>query len=218
MKIFKENMPFFAALLFVLGVLGLGFILFKTAPTQTAQSATATNDMSSHHSGGAGAVTDNGPLNSLIGKALPDITLQDKDGKTYSNTDLKGKYTVLFFNEGLMCYPGCWNQISAFGSDSRFNSADVQAVSVVVDSAKDWQKAIAKMPKLADARTLYDTGASASKQLGMLTTASSMHKGSLPGHTYVLVDKDGIVKYVYDDPNMAIANDSLWGKIQELNK
>lgn len=218
MKKFKEYIPLLTAFMFVIGVGALGFILYKSAPPQTAQSATATNDMSSHHSGGAGAVTDNGPLNSLIGKALPDITLQDKDGKTYANADLKGKYTVLFFNEGLMCYPGCWNQIAAFGSDSRFNSADIQAISVVVDSARDWQKAIAKMPKLADARTMYDTGASASKQLGMLTTASSMHKGSLPGHTYVLVDKDGIVKYVYDDPNMAIANDSLFNKIQELNK
>ena len=48
--------------------------------------------------------------------------------------------------------------------------------------------------------------------------ASSMHKGSLPGHTYIVLDKDAVVRYVFDDPNMAIANDMLFGKIEELSK
>ena len=74
------------------------------------------------------------------------------------------------------------------------------------------------MPELAKADTMFDLGASVSRQLGMLTTNSSMHRGQLPGHTYVVIDKDGIVRYVFDDPNMAIANNSLFSKIQELNK
>ena len=117
-----------------------------------------------------------------------------------------------------MCYPACWNQIAAFGSDERMNSDQIQAISVVVDSAKDWQRAIDKMPPLAKANTMFDAGAMASQRLGMLTTASSMHRGSLPGHTYLLIDKEGIVRYVFDDPNMAIANDVLFIKINELEK
>lgn len=192
--------------------LGIGYVLFRTAP-QNVNQAGAVDTM---HSGSAVAV-NSAQLDSLVGKPMPAIQLTDKDGKTFNPADAKGKYTVLFFNEGLMCYPACWNQISAFGGDPRFNSDNIQAISVVVDSTTEWQKAIAKMPELAKATTMFDTGANASRQLGMLTTASSMHKGSLPGHSYVVIDKEGIVRYVLDDPNMAIANDMLFGKIEALN-
>ncbi len=195
-------------------VLAMGYFLFKSSP-QSQNLATAGVD--NMHGASAGAPTSE-QLNSLVGNPMPDIQLSDKDGKIYTAADFKGKNTVLFFNEGLMCYPACWNQIASFGSDERFNSAQIQAISVVVDSAKDWKTAIAKMPQLAKATTMFDTNASASGRLGLLTTASSMHRGSLPGHTYVLVDKDGLVRYVFDDPNMAIANDMLFNKIQELSK
>lgn len=213
-----KKTPWLTITIVAVMVLGLGYFLFKSSPDNSANSArvnqtASTND---HHGGGAIAANSD-QLNALVGKPMPDIELQDKDGKTYTATDFKGKNTVLFFNEGLMCYPACWNQIASFGSDERFNSDEIQAISVVVDSANDWQRAITKMPQLAKANTMFDTGANASQQLGMLTTASSMHRGSLPGHTYVVIDKEGIVRYVLDDPNMAMANDMLFGKIGELN-
>ncbi|MDP3763311.1 MAG: redoxin domain-containing protein [bacterium] len=192
-------------------VLALGYFLFKSSPQNPSQTATTDN----MHNGSTGAPISE-QLNSLVGKPMPDIQLSDKDGKIYTATDFKGKNTVLFFNEGLMCYPACWNQIASFGSDERFNSDTTQAISVVVDSVNDWQRAIAQMPQLAKANTMFDTDANASRQLGVLTTASSMHRGSLPGHTYLLIDKNGIVRYVFDDPNMAMANDMLWGIIGEL--
>lgn len=199
-------------------VLGLGYFLFKSSPDNSQAKQNVANNtnanVDSMHGGGAAANSD--ALNSLVGKPMPDIQLADKDGKLYTTADFKGKNTVLFFNEGLMCYPACWNQIASFGSDERFNSDQIQAISVVVDSANDWKTAIAKMPQLAKATTMFDANANASKQLGMVTTASSMHRGSLPGHTYVVIDKEGIVRYVFDDPNMAIANDMLFTKIGEL--
>ncbi|MDP2933816.1 MAG: hypothetical protein Q8N81_06860, partial [bacterium] len=98
-----------------------------------------------------------------------------------------------------------------------FNTDNTAALSVVVDSARDWEKAITKMPKLANATTLFDTGAAASRQLGLLYLPSSMHKGSLPGHTYIVLDKKGIVRYVLDDPNMALSNELLVKKIAQFN-
>ncbi len=209
---YNKKTPWLTITIIVVVVLGLGYWIVKSSPNGANQTA-ATDNM--HGSPGA---PNTAQLNALVDKALPDIQLTDKDGKTFTNADLKGKYTVLFFNEGLMCYPACWNQMASFGSDQRFNSDQIQAISVVTDSARDWQMAIAKMPELAKATTMFDSGANASRQLGMLTTNSSMHRGSLPGHTYVVVDKDGVVKYVFDDPNMAIANDMLYNKIQELSK
>ncbi len=213
-KNYNQKTPWLGITIVVIVVLGLGYFLVRTSPNSANTSKASSMD-SMHGSPGA---PNTAQLNSLLDKPLPNIQLTDKDGKTYTAADFKGKYTVLFFNEGLMCYPACWNQMASFGSDQRFNSDQIQAISVVTDSAKDWQTAINKMPELAKAVTLFDSSASASRELGMLTTNSSMHRGSLPGHTYVVVDKEGIVRYVFDDPNMANANDSLYNKIKELSK
>jgi peroxiredoxin len=194
--------------------LGVGYFLFSTSPDKSAPSQAAVDPMR----GGTARPVSADQLNSLVGKPMPTINLLDKDGNVYTPESWKGKYTVLFFNEGLMCYPACWNQIAAFGADERFNSSTVQAISVVVDSATDWQRAIAKMPQLAKATTMFDASANASRSLGLLTTNSSMHKGALPGHSYILIDPEGVVRYVADDANMAIANNSIYKKIEELNK
>ena len=197
----------------IVGAFLLGLFLFKNSPNKTVADSSTVD----HHSGGTSVSVNSKQLNSLVGKPLPDIQLVDKDGKTYTTESLKGKYTVLFFNEGLMCYPACWNQIAGFGSDARFDTDQIQAMSVLVDPSRDWQRAIDKMPELATAKTLFDVGANVSEKLGLLTLPSSMHRGSLPGHTYILLDKEGIVRFVKDDPNMAIANDMLIKKISEFN-
>ncbi len=203
----NKGVSFVYVAITILVVSALGYFLFKSSPQNSigadrGQSSTPTN---------------NGPLDSLIGKPLPDIQLTDKDGKTYTNESFKGKNTVLFFNEGLMCYPACWNQIAGFGTDSRFNTDQIQAFSVLVDSSSDWQRAIEKMPELAKAGTLFDIGGSVSGKLGLLNLPSSMHRGSLPGHTYIVLDKEGIVRYAKDDPNMAMANDLLIKEISGFN-
>jgi len=157
-----------------------------------------------------------GLLDNLVGKPVPEFALTDREGKIYSPENLKGKNYVLFFNEGLMCYPACWSQMAEFGTDARFNKDDLQAFSVVVDAKSDWQYAIEKMPDLARAKVLFDSGAVVSREFNVLTVNSSMHYGSMPGHTYIVVDKNGVVRYVYDDPTMALNNDMLFNKISEF--
>lgn len=216
----NNNTSTITAVVVLVAVVVLGYVLYKTSPQNGAESrstanAIQNNNFSNHH-GGSNVSVNTAELDALVGKPMPAISLQDKDGKVYTQANFVGKNTVLFFNEGLMCYPACWNQIAAFGADKRFNSADTQAISVVVDSARDWQRAISQMPELAKAVTMFDGNATASRQLGLLTTVSSMHRGMLPGHTYILIDAKGVVRYVLDDPNMAIANDMLMAKIAEL--
>ncbi|MDP2933034.1 MAG: redoxin domain-containing protein, partial [bacterium] len=67
-------------------------------------------------------VEKNASLNDLLDKPMPGIKLADKDGREVSIESYKGKNVVLFFSEGLMCYPACWDQIAAFGNDERFNT------------------------------------------------------------------------------------------------
>jgi len=156
-----------------------------------------------------------GNFDQLVGKPAPDFTLNTYDGKRVSLSSLKGKKAVLFFNEGLSCYPACWNQIAALGSDARLNNDKVATLSIVVNTAAEWKTAVNKMPELGKETMLIDGDKTVSNQYGMLNLNSSMHKSTLPGHTYVVIDKDGIVRWANDDAKMAVNNDAL---IEQLGK
>lgn len=151
-----------------------------------------------------------------IGSPAPRFSLQDRNGNIYTNDILKGKNVVLFFNEGIMCYPACWNQMVALAQDGRFSATDTVAFSVVVDQPSSWQGAIQKMPELGYAKVLFDTDKSVSRAYGMLTAGSSMHYGSFPGHSFVVIDKQGVVRSVFDDPNMGIDNDRIYALVRSM--
>ena len=179
--------------------------------TQITQ-ATQSDSMASHH---GGASVDAAIFNSLIGKSAPDFTLESYDGKKITLSELKGKNVILFFNEGLMCYRACWNQISAFGKDTQLQSKAV-VLSITADPKNNWKQAIDKMPELAQATVLFDSNRQVSQKYGVLTLPSSMHKGQFPGHSYVVIDKEGIVKFVRDDVQMAVRNQELSTEIDKL--
>jgi len=161
--------------------------------------------------GGGGTVT----FDEMVGQPAPDFELPSYDDRTYRLSDLKGKNVVLFFNEGLMCYPSCWNQIAAFGNDPRFNNEDTVALNIVPDPKDGWGEAIEYMPELGKGTLLLDTDKSVSSQYDTMNLPSSMHRGAMPGHTYMVIDNEGIVRFVYDDTQMGVRNDML---AQELDK
>jgi len=152
---------------------------------------------------------------SLVGKPAPTFTLTDRQGNTITNESLKGKNVLLFFNEGLACYPACWNQMTGFSKDTRFNGSNTVVLSVVTDSPASWQQATEKMSDLAAVNVAFDPGTSASQAFGATNVPSSMHPGQ-DGHSYVIIDKDGIVRYVFDDPSMAVNNDKLSAELSKL--
>lgn len=158
----------------------------------------------------------NSKLEDLLNKPAPDFSLSDRNGNNYSSDNLKGKNVVLFFSEGLACYPACWNQIASFATDQRFNAADTVALSVVLDTPEDWQKVTKKMDGIDKANIVFDKGARVSRSFGALTVTSSMRSGVSLGHTYILIDKQGVVRYVYDDPSMAVRNDQIASELAKL--
>lgn len=165
---------------------------------------------------GGGVPVDATIFNSLVGKSAPDFTLESYDGKKLTLSSLKGKNVILFFNEGLMCYPSCWNQIAAFGKDTDLGSKAV-ILNITVDPKNDWKQAIDKMPELAQATVLFDSNRQVSSLYGVLTLSSSMHKGQFPGHSYVIIDKEGIVRFARDDAQMAVRNKELVAEMVKLN-
>ena len=137
-------------------------------------------------------------------------------GKERSDSQQRGKKVVLFFNEGIMCYPACWNQMAALGSDPKLNSDQVVSASIVNDQAEQWVQAIKKMPELGKGLILLDTDKKVVNMYDMLNLPSSMHKGGMPGHTYLILDEQGIVRYTLDDPAMAIQNETLISELAKL--
>ena len=172
------------------------------------------NSMADHHK--PVQSNSNGFFENAIGKTAPEFELQDIEGTTFKLSDYKGKNVVLFFNEGSMCYPACWNQIAELSKDGRLNSDDTVAFSIVVDSSAQWQKIIQKAPQMSKSKILFDTAKKTVSDYDVLFTASSMHKGSYPGHTYFIIDKEGIIRYTKDDPSMAIRNDELAAELGKL--
>lgn len=172
------------------------------------------DDMIDHHAPPAPA--DNTKFNSLIGQAAPEFNLKSYDGKNINLTELKGKNVVLFFSEGAMCYPSCWDQINAFTKDKGFAKKDTAVFTIVVDPKSEWDGVVRQDPKIAEAVVLFDTDRKVSADYGVLTVDSSMHRGQFPGHTYVIIDKEGIVRYELDDVRMEINNGKLLADIGKL--
>ncbi|OGH17102.1 MAG: hypothetical protein A3C30_01745 [Candidatus Levybacteria bacterium RIFCSPHIGHO2_02_FULL_40_18] len=167
-----------------------------------------------HHSGSPQISTE--VFGKLLDKEAPDFTLENYEGKKVNLKSLRGKSVILFFSEGLMCYPACWDQIAAFGKDQKLNNENTVTLTIVNDRRADWKSALKKMPELATAQVLFDTDRSASVAYGVLSLPSSMHRGQLAGHTYVVIDKEGIVRFVKDDPQMAIRNQELLGEVSKF--
>src|SRR3989344_5701510 len=151
-----------------------------------------------------------------IGQKAPDFELESIDGKAVRLSEYLGKNVILFFNEGSMCYPACWNQIAELGNDSRFDTESIAAFSIVADSMNQWLSIVSKSSNFTKSKILFDTSRSVSKAYDVLYLDSSMHPGGFPGHTYFIVDEEGIIRFTLDDPNMALANDGLIKEIEKL--
>src|SRR3989344_6980699 len=151
-----------------------------------------------------------------IGKKAPDFELESIAGEKIKLSDYLGKNIVLFFNEGSMCYPACWNQMAELGNDDRFDTESIAAFSIVTDPKSQWLDIVSKSTNLAKSKILFAPTRSVSKAYDVLNLNSSMHPGSLPGHTYFIIDKEGIIRFTMDDPYMALANDKLIREIEKL--
>lgn len=69
-----------------------------------------------------------------IGSQAPDFTLQDKDGKTVSLSDFRGKKVVLYFYPKDNT-PGCTRQACAFaGTYGAFRQRGVEVIGISRDS------------------------------------------------------------------------------------
>jgi peroxiredoxin len=206
----EKHKPWVIAIVLVIGILVGGAAVWWYATSQRPQPSQMSKSMHSR------ALPQEGiELKDYYGKNAPDFSLQGMNGMM-SLSDYKGKTVVLFFNEGSMCYPSCWRQMAQLASDARFNNDDVLSFSIVVDPKQEWEKIMANVPQMRGSQILFDTDRKVSSAYGVMGMESSMHKGSYPGHTFFIIDKEGKIRYAMDDPMMAVRNEQLAAQLAAI--
>lgn len=126
----------------------------------------------------------------LLGMDAPDFTLPSSNGNTVSLSDYRGKKNVLlYFQEGVMCDP-CWKQtLDIEKKYDKFQALDTELITITVDPlnavTKNAKRFGITLPVLADENLKVSSNYD--------VLEDSMHPGERPGHTFVLVDKNGKV-------------------------
>lgn len=146
-----------------------------------------------------------------LGNQAPGFSLPSANGQIVSSADYSGKNLLLYFQEGLMCQP-CWKQIGTLEADlASFEKINTEIVTIGVDSASDWRpimqsEGITKIPILVDSDRKMSTA------YGVLSMSSQMHSDR-PGHTFVLVNKEGKIAWIADYPTMRVSNGEILNSI-----
>ena len=131
-----------------------------------------------------------------VGQPAPEIRLKSTAGGTFDLASYKGEGPVLlYFQEGLTCQP-CWDQIVAI--QKQLSSFHQLGISTIVSITNDplgqlQQKATDEgltIPVLAD------EDGSASNRYEALRYGMMM--GMNPGHSFILVGRDGLIKWRAD--------------------
>lgn len=129
-------------------------------------------------------------------KVAPPFTLTDTAGKTVTLADYKGRNVILYFSEGAGCQ-ACLLQMSKIEADkAAFDKANITVLPVVMNS-RDQILADMAANKVTTPFLLDD--GSVSREYG--TLGKGMHAG-LPGHSFVLVDANGMQRWYGEYPSM----------------
>lgn len=129
------------------------------------------------------------------GEVAPPITLAATDGTIFDLSSARGETVLLFFQEGIMCQP-CWDQIVDMeASWDEFAALGIdRMVSITTDPLDLLERKVAdegiETPLLSDPDLRFSKPYEANL-FGMMGT-------SMNGHSFVLVDEDGLVRWRAD--------------------
>lgn len=151
------------------------------------------------------------------GALAPDFTLRDINGDTFSLSSYRGKANVLlFFNEGLSCAP-CLSQMTDLDQmNQQFTKLNIVVVSITGDSLNllsNWAQSSG--PRYS--KVLSDQSLAVSRAYDMLGPDKSMMPGSAPGHSFVLVNKQGMIiwREDYGPYDMSVPNNEIMAAVRQ---
>ena len=153
-----------------------------------------------------------------VGAEAPDFELPSATGAAFRLSDQRGKEVLLYFHEGLMCAP-CWKQIEDIQADlSKFTALGIDQVAAIsIDPlGPQRQRATTRQISLP---ALADTDRAVSAAYDALSYG--MMGGSTPGHTFVLVGPDGVIRWRADyggppDYTMYVPNETLLAELRTV--
>jgi peroxiredoxin Q/BCP len=126
-----------------------------------------------------------------IGDAAPDFTLPASDGKMVSLADFRGRSEVVLFFYPKDNTPGCTREACSFrDSHEAFCDAGAEVIGISSDSGESHQQFAERfrLPFLL----LSDQNGTVRARYGVAKTL-----GILPGRATFLIDKHGIVRFVF---------------------
>lgn len=143
--------------------------------------------------------------------AAPSFSLPATDGTSVSLTSLRGSPALLYFNEGVGCDACFYQQAKIEAATADFERAGVRVVPIAVNSADQLRAEMQRFglvtPFLVDA----DRSVSAAYK-----TIGKGHHADLPGHSFVLVDAKGQLRWRLDDPSMFVDPARLLRDVNEV--
>ena len=153
-----------------------------------------------------------------VGQPAPDFELPRATGGSYRLSAQRGKNVLLYFHEGLGCAP-CWQQMFDIEKDlDRFTAIGVdEMVAISIDplaaQAEHAQVMGVTLPVLAD------SDRSVSRAYDALSYG--MMGGASPGHTFILVGPDGVIRWRadYGGPpkfSMYVPDDTLLSELRRV--
>ena len=149
------------------------------------------------------------PASTELADAAPDFTLSDTAGGTVSLDQFRGRNVVLYFNEGAGCQ-SCLVQMAEIEKNAAlFEGLDITFLPIVMNTREQ----ITTDMQLNGVRTpfLLDDGR-VSQAYG--TLGKGMHAG-LPGHSFVLIDREGQRRWYGEYPSMWLPPADLLAQLQK---
>lgn len=152
-----------------------------------------------------------------VGRAAPEFALGIANGGgTFDLASERNRTNVLlFFNEGLSCSP-CLGQMQQLDSDATgFQAQHVMVVSITGDSLSD-MSAWAANSHISHTVVLADPTLTVSNEYDTTGSAVSMMPGAAPGHTFLLVNEQGIVLWRadYGPSDMSVPDSEILSAVE----
>lgn len=144
----------------------------------------------------AGMLVTSQTTSATTSRPAPDFTLTTTADTTITLSGLRGKPVLLYFNEGAGCGACIMQMAEIEKHKAEFDAAGLTVLPIVMNSKADISADMARYGVTTP--FLLDDG-TASKAYG--TLGKGMH-ADLPGHSFVLIDANGVQRWYGEYPSM----------------
>jgi peroxiredoxin Q/BCP len=133
-----------------------------------------------------------------IGDKIPEFTLLDQDGNTFKVADYIGSKNLVIYFYPKDDTPGCTKEACGFRDEFvAFSDLDAMVIGISGDSPESHRKFIEKYQ--LPFTLLSDEEDAVRKQFGV----NGNYLGLIPGRVTFVVDKQGIIQFVFDSQSKA---------------